>query len=94
MTVTVRLPGALRELARGQRSLEVDVSEPATVGSLLDEMAGDWPAIERRIRDETGVLRPHVNVFVGDVNARDIGGLAAPVADGAEVSVIPSISGG
>jgi molybdopterin synthase sulfur carrier subunit len=94
VTVTVRLPGALRELARGERALEVEVPQPATVGTLLDALATDWPAIERRIRDETGVLRPHVNVFVGEANVRDLGGQEAALADGAEVHVIPAISGG
>jgi molybdopterin converting factor small subunit len=92
--LTVRLPGALRELARGERALEVEVSEPATVRTLLDTVATGWPAIERRIRDETGALRPHVNVFVGDANVRDLGGQHTPLVDGSEVHIIPSVSGG
>ncbi|HEU4541015.1 MAG TPA: ubiquitin-like small modifier protein 1 [Jiangellaceae bacterium] len=92
--MTVRLPGALRELASGERALEVEIAEPASVRTLLDAVATRWPAIERRIRDETGVLRPHVNVFIGDENVRDLGGQDAVLADGAEVHVIPAVSGG
>src|ERR687891_461462 len=94
MKVTVQLPGALRELARGERAVVVEVDEPATVGTLLDALARQLPAVERRVRDETGTLRRHVNVFVGDVNVRDGAGLAEPLSDGAEVRVIPAISGG
>ena len=94
MKVTVRLPGALRELAGGARTLEVEVATPATIRTLLDAVCTGWPAIERRIRDETGVLRPHVNVFVGDANVRDLGGQEVELADGAEVHVIPAVSGG
>ena len=52
------------------------------------------PAARRRLRDETGALRRHVNVFVGDTNIRDGAGLAEPLPDGAEIQVIPAVSGG
>ena len=94
MKVTVQLPGALRELAHGERAVVVEVEEPATIGALLDALARQLPAVERRVRDETGTLRRHVNVFVGDANVRDGAGLAEPLSDGAEVRVIPAISGG
>lgn len=94
MKVVVRLPAALRELAHGERELTVPLAEPATVGALLDTMATRWPAVERRIRDETGAVRAHVNVFVGEVNIRDAAGQSEPLSDGARVHVIPAISGG
>jgi molybdopterin converting factor small subunit len=94
MKVALRLPAALRELARGERVVVVGLDEPATVASLLDELARRLPAVERRIRDETGTQRRHVNLFVGEMNVRDGAGLAEPLADGAEVFVIPAVSGG
>jgi sulfur-carrier protein len=92
--VTSRLPAALRELARGERTVVVELDEPATIATLLDVLARRLPAVERRIRDETGTQRRHVNLFVGDVNVRDGAGLAEPLADGAEVYIIPAVSGG
>jgi sulfur-carrier protein len=95
MKVTVRLPGALRELVNGQRDVTVELDDAqATVGGLLDVLGERWPAVERRIRDETGTQRAHVNVFVGEVNVRDAAGQREPLADGAEVFVIPAVSGG
>jgi sulfur-carrier protein len=91
---TLRLPAALRELARGERAVVVELDQPATVATMLDELARRLPAVERRIRDETGAQRRHVNVFVNGVNVRDGAGLAEPLADGAEVFVIPAVSGG
>jgi molybdopterin synthase sulfur carrier subunit len=92
--VTLLLPAALRELARGERAVVVELDEPATVASMLDELARSLPAVERRIRDETGTQRRHVNLFVGEVNIRDGAGLAQALANGAEVWVIPAVSGG
>ncbi|MCX9192278.1 molybdopterin synthase sulfur carrier subunit [Carbonactinospora thermoautotrophica] len=92
MTVTVRLPSVLREFAGGRPT--VAVPDGATVGDVLDRLAADLPALERRIRDERGVIRRHVNVFVGETNVRDAAGLATSAPDGAEVVVIPAVSGG
>ena len=95
MKVTVRLPTALRELARGEKTVVVEVDDgSATVATVLDALAARLPAVERRIRDEAGVLRRHVNVFVGEANIRDGAGLAEPLSDGSEIQVIPAVSGG
>lgn len=94
MEVRLRLPAILREFADGEAVLTLKLDDDATVGTLMDLLAGERPALERRIRDERGRLRQHVNVFVGDENARDFGGLAMPIPDGAEIQVIPAVSGG
>lgn len=92
--VQVRLPAILREFAGGAAVLPVILDGAATVGALLDRLATERPALERRIRDERGALRQHVNVFVGDTNARDAGGLDMPIPPGTEIRVIPAVSGG
>jgi len=94
MIVSVRLPAALAAHAEGHRHLDVDVSAPVTVGSVVAALSGHYPAVGRRIVDETGSLRRHVNVYVGDEECRRLDGLATPVPDGVTVHVIGSISGG
>ena len=37
---------------------------------------------------------PHVNLFVGPRSIRFTGGLATAVHDGAEVAILPAVSGG
>ncbi len=81
----VRVPTPLRELVAGASSVAVDVAGrgdgPAarrggvTVGSVLDALAAEHPALERRVRDEQGQARVHVNLFVGADNIRDLDGL-------------------
>jgi molybdopterin converting factor small subunit len=93
VTVRVRLPGVLAEHCGGARSLELDPS-PATVGELLDVLERDHPRLCRRLRDETGALRRHVNVFVDGENVRSVAGLETPLATAGEVQVLPSVAGG
>jgi sulfur-carrier protein len=95
MQVRVRLPTQLRNLATGASSVVVVVdSTPVTVSSVLDSLALTHPALERRVRDENGRTRVHVNLFVDADNIRDLDGVETTVADGSDLSIIPAISGG
>jgi len=93
--VTVRVPGALREFSGGERQVVVDVpAGDPSVAAVLDLLSRSHPALERRIRDETGALREHVNVFVGSDNVRDLDRLSTVIPAGAELIVLPAVSGG
>ena len=94
LTVIVRLAAALRQHAGGAASVELDLPEPVTVGAVLQALAAAHPAVGRRVQDEAGALRRHVNVFVGADNARDLDGTETAVLDGTEISVLPAVSGG
>ena len=87
------IPGALRPLA-GQRS---EIRAPFGGGSLaqaLDVLWKEAPALRDRVLTELDQVRPHINVFVDGCNARDAGGLTAPVAPDAEIVLLPAVSGG
>ncbi len=94
--MTVLLPDALRADAGGQRRLHLDLDRGggSTLADLLDTVAVSYPALVRRIRDETGQLRRYVNVFVGDDEVRGLQGVHTRVPDGATVHVLPSVAGG
>jgi len=92
--VSVRVPAALREVSGGASAIPVPVPVPVTVGALLDAVAATHPALERRVRDEVGRVRVHVNLFVGPDNIRDLDGLDTPVRPGAELTIIAAVSGG
>jgi molybdopterin converting factor small subunit len=60
----------------------------------LDALFAVHPGLRDRILTERGEIREHVNVFVGNTVARAAGGLATPITDGVEISILPAISGG
>ena len=93
MIVRVVIPRALAEFAGGRTELSVEVSG-ATVREVVSAIGAAYPALARRIVDETGQLRRHVNVYVGLEECRRLGGLDAVVPEGVDVSVIGSIAGG
>jgi sulfur-carrier protein len=93
--VRVVLPGALRELADGAAELVVPVGGEATsLRAVLDAAAVTRPQLGARIRDETGALRRHVNVFVDGQDVRRRGGLDILVGADAVVHILPSVAGG
>lgn len=93
MTVRFRIPGYLRPFAEGRP--EVALPGPfANVGEALKSLGAQFPGVRDRVLMETGEVRPHVNVFVGEESIRYTGGLATPLVDGATVFIVPAISGG
>lgn len=93
MAVTVALPGALVAYADGRR--QVALAGPcATVAQAFDQLWRLHPALRDRVLTEQGAVRRHVNVFVGTESIRDTGGLDTPVPDGAEIAIVPAVSGG
>lgn len=92
MAVTVLVPSPLRGEAAGESRL--NVGSAGTLRSVLDEVAARWPRLERRIRDEQGMLRRYVNIYIDGVDCRETGGVDSAVAPTAEVQILPSVAGG
>ena len=93
MRVTFILPGPLHTLAGGREEVAVDAPAPRVVDALTALWAAH-PGLRDRVMTEDGRLRPHVNVFVGRDSVRYTGGLDTPLREGAEVAILPAVSGG
>lgn len=93
MSVTLVVPGPLRELTGGRSTVGLEVDE-GTVGQAFEALRDELPALYDRIFTEQRELRPHVNVFVGTADIRWSGGLDTPLAGAREVVILPSVSGG
>jgi molybdopterin converting factor small subunit len=94
MTVRVVLPGLLRDLADGAAELPVHLEHAAPLGEVLDRAFEPWPVLARRVRDERGEIRRHVNVFVDGEDAKRADGIATEVGAASTVHVVNAVSGG
>jgi len=93
MAIRFRIPGYLRPFAEGRS--EVALAGPfSNVGEALSSLGAQFPGVRDRVLTETGEVRHHVNVFVGEESIRYTGGLETPVADGTTVFIVPAVSGG
>jgi molybdopterin converting factor small subunit len=89
--VQVRLPGLLAQILGGSREREVQAD---TLQGALDRLLVDYPALKVHLYDESGQLRPHVNLFYNDTNSRWLSSLEVTVHDGDTVTVMQAVSGG
>lgn len=93
MSLTFVISGPLRELA-GNRS-EVEVNGKAeSVSDALSLLWRECPSFRDRVVTELGELRPHLNIFVDGESIRYSGGFGTKVRDGAEIVILPALSGG
>jgi sulfur-carrier protein len=91
MGVVVKIPTQLRAAAGGEAEAQID---GATVQEVLDGLFDRFGELRARISDDDGALRRFVNVYVAGEDIRFLEGLATPVADGAEMTILPAVAGG
>jgi molybdopterin synthase sulfur carrier subunit len=91
VAVEVRLPTVLRNHAGGDAAVRVD---GATIGEVLSKLVAEYPGMGGQVLTDEGTLHKFVNIYVDDDDVRYLQGLDTPVADGAEVSILPAVAGG
>jgi sulfur-carrier protein len=91
MPVTLKLPTVLASAAGGQT---VHQASGATVGEVVNDVATRHPELATRLRDAKGEPYPYVIFYLDEEDIRFQQGFGTPVADGAEIVVVPAIAGG
>jgi sulfur-carrier protein len=91
MAVVVKIPTQLRAAAGGEAEAQID---GATVQEVLDGLFERHAELRVRISDDDGALRRFVNVYVSGEDIRFLDGLATPLADGCELTILPAVAGG
>ncbi|HEX6088254.1 MAG TPA: ubiquitin-like small modifier protein 1, partial [Thermoanaerobaculia bacterium] len=85
--------GPLRELAGNRGAVQVD-GRAEKLSDALTLLWRDYPAFRDRVVTERNELRPHLNIFVDGECIRWSGGFDTQVRDGAEIVILPALSGG
>jgi sulfur-carrier protein len=93
MALVFEIPGPLRELAGNRATVHV-LGTAATVAEALALLWAECPALRDRVITELGEIRPHINLFVDGEDIRHKEGLGTAVHDGAEIVILPAVSGG
>lgn len=87
----VRIPAPLRALTNNARVVQ---AAGGTLADVVDDLERQFPGIRARLVDGDGAVHAFINIFVNDEDVRFHQGLATPVPEPADVSIIPAMAGG
>ncbi len=93
MSLTFVISGPLRELAGNRAEVRVD-GKADSLSDALSLLWAEYPSFRDRVVTELGEVRQHINIFVDGESIRYSGGFGTPVRDGAEIVILPALSGG
>lgn len=91
MAVTVKIPTQLRAVTGGAAEAS---GEGGTVAEVLESLYAAHSELRERISGDDGELRRFVNVYLAGEDIRFLDGLATPVPDGSELTILPAVAGG
>lgn len=87
----VRIPGPLRPLTNNARIVQ---AVGGTLAEIMEDLERQFPGIRSRLVDGTGAVHAFINIFVNDEDIRFQQGLATPILEPADVSIVPAMAGG
>lgn len=91
MAVTVYIPTPFRRATNNRDRVEVAA---ASVAGLLEELERTYDGLRGLVRNDTGAVHHHVNIYVNSEAIEALQGLSTPLRDGDEVAIIPALAGG
>jgi molybdopterin synthase sulfur carrier subunit len=79
----------------GEKTIEVEVPDGATVRELLDRLVESWPRLAEAMLDEQGRLSRHVHLLVDGGSVRHLErGIETALRSDLKIDVFPAVAGG
>lgn len=91
MAVSVLIPTILRKYTAGKEQVS---AEGKTVREVIDDLQQQYTGITQNLFQDSGELKPFVNVYVNDEDIRFLSDLDSHVNAGDTVTILPAIAGG
>ena len=91
MALNVRVPQPLRGLTG---NLSIVPGAGGTLGECITHLEANHPGMRARILEDAGDIRRFVNLYINGEDVRFMEGLASPLKDGDEISIVPAVAGG
>ena len=91
MSITVKIPTQLRDLAGGAAQVQ---AEGNTVAEALESVFATHGELRDRLYQEDGDLRRFINVYLSGEDIRFLDGLQTEVPPGGELTILPAVAGG
>jgi len=88
---TIKIPPVLRPSVGGEKQVEADGDDVATV---LKALAEQHPATRSQLFSADGELNRYVNVYLNDEDVRVLGGLTTAVGASDTLVILPAMAGG
>lgn len=89
--IRVSVPSLLRSAIGGGAEVEL---EATTFEHALERLLELHPRLRPHLYDDAGELREHVNLFLGDSEARWLDSWSQPLRDGDTITILQAVSGG
>lgn len=88
---TIIIPTPLRKFTSNTSRITVPGN---TVKEVIDNLNASYPEVRKHIQDNSGAIRPFINIFVGEDDIRTLDSHHTRVDDTSFISIIPAIAGG
>ena len=91
MSIKVLVSATLRTFTGRNTSFLLDAN---SVKGILTSLTDEYPDFVKALYDENGYLRPFINIYVNEVNIKELQNFETQLKDGDTVLILPAIAGG